>query len=60
MSSTSLIILRGVLLSDETLSMLWPQLLFLLAFSLALLFAAILILKKGEEHARLQGTLVLF
>lgn len=58
--TTSLVILRGALLSNDTLFSLWPQLLFLLAFSLVMLFASVLILKKGEEHARQHGTLTLF
>lgn len=58
--TTSLIVLRGALLSNETLLTLWPSLLFLASISLAMLLLAIVILKKGEEHARLHGTLTLF
>lgn len=58
--TTSLIVLRGALLDNETLLTLWPSLLFLVGFSLALLLATVLILKKGETHARLHGTLTLF
>jgi ABC-2 type transport system permease protein len=58
--TTSLVILRGALLSNETLQTLWPQLLFLGGFTLLMLLTAMLILKKGEEHAREHGTLTLF
>ena len=58
--TTSLIVLRGALLDSETLLTLWPSLLFLAGFSLAMLLATALILKKGEAHARLHGTLTLF
>jgi ABC-2 type transport system permease protein len=58
--TTSLVVLRGALLSNETVLTLWPSLLFLASFSLAMLLAAMIILKKGEEHARLHGTLTLF
>ena len=58
--TTSLIVLRGALLDSETLLALWPSLLFLAGFSLAMLLATAHILKKGEAHARLHGTLTLF
>jgi len=58
--TTSLVILRGALLSEETLLTLWPQMLFLACFTLLMLLASILILKKGEEHSRKYGTLTLF
>ena len=58
--TTSLIVLRGAMLSNETLLELWPSLLFLTGFSVIMLLMAAIILKKGEAHARLYGTLTLF
>jgi ABC-2 type transport system permease protein len=58
--TTSLFILRGALINNDTLLTLWPQLLFLAGFSLGLLGTAAIILKKGEKHAREHGTLTLF
>lgn len=58
--TSSLVVLRGALLSSETVLTLWPQLLFLTGFTLAMLCAAMVILRKGEEYARRHGTLTLF
>lgn len=58
--TTSLVVLRGALLSSETIWTLWPALLFLAAFSFAMFLAAIIVLRKGEKYAREHGTLALF
>ncbi|GCE23735.1 ABC transporter permease [Dictyobacter kobayashii] len=58
--TTSLSVLRAVMLERATLVALWPQLLFLIAFSLALFVAAHWLLKRGEAHARHTGSLTLF
>lgn len=56
----SLGVLRDVLLEGATLITLWPQLLLLVTFSLVLLLAATWLLKRGEQHARITGSLTLF
>jgi ABC-2 type transport system permease protein len=58
--TTSLIVLRGVLLEGATPATLWPQLLFLAGISVALFAAAAWLLKRGEENARRSGSLTLF
>jgi ABC-2 type transport system permease protein len=58
--TTSLTVLRGILLEGAVLATVWPQLLFLLAVSIALFIAAAVILRVGERHARRTGSLSLF
>lgn len=56
----SLVVLRGALIEGETLAGLWPELLFLLLFSAALLGAAMVSLRIGEARARRTGSLTLY
>jgi ABC-2 type transport system permease protein len=58
--TSSLLILRGALLEAATLVTLWPQLLALAVFSVALVLAAATILRRGEERARRTGSLTFF
>lgn len=56
----SLFVLRGALLEGDDLIVLWPQLLLLVVVSLFLLVIAAWLLKRGEEHALQNGSLILF
>lgn len=58
--TTSLVVLRGVLMEGQTLGQVWLQLCFLTLLSALLFLASAWILRRGEKHAREQGTLVLF
>lgn len=58
--TTSLIVLRKILLEGATLSQIWMQLCWLLLLSTGLLITAVLLLRRGEMKARMNGTFSLF